>query len=540
MKTIKDEYGKKIGGSKRDLWKTRGLMTSDVEEMNDDEKKAYVKKDNVWKKPDYQGWKDSGISVETVYYIKLIRDSIAVRPGYFKDYEMYIDGIREIMAAVNVLIKENMGISKAREYMKRFVIESGFAVISGNLWTTMEKGKTIGGGKVLSEILSTEYKIKAEIKRKQFLYSEDEKILSDYDFITKDESHHAEGFLPYEGGSDTDCRLNIIGGWTRLRGITAEQFNALKNGTVIARKGYTFVSSFSTIEEAKETIPTVEKAIGREENTTPRSRKKKYIPKQLESVKRIVGGEESVCIVNIDGDDYINRFGFHGIEFGNYMSELDRQASLNMGYDAFTDLAVALDVDVQALSLDGRLSVAFGARGHGNAAAHYEPLKKVINLTKLHGAGALAHEYGHAIDFLLGAKYCGQAFSEARYGSKFPAFEKVVKAMKRNERGITEYYQDAIAFDQVHSKDSKGYWQSTTELFARAFACYVEDKLKEKNIRNDYLCGHASTGVSMSMQGKTIYAFPRGEERVRINGAIDAFLKELKKDTNFSYTKQSA
>ena len=33
--------------------------------------------------------------------------------------------------------------------------------------------------------------------------------------------------------------------------------------------------------------------------------------------------------------------------------------------------------------------------------AHYEPLLEVINLTKLRGAGCLAHEWAHALDDIL-------------------------------------------------------------------------------------------------------------------------------------------
>lgn len=54
--------------------------------------------------------------------------------------------------------------------------------------------------------------------------------------------------------------------------------------------------------------------------------------------------------------------------------------------------------------MGGELSIAFGARGSGNAMAHYEPLRQVINLTKTKGAGSLAHEYGHAIDYIIGSK----------------------------------------------------------------------------------------------------------------------------------------
>lgn len=53
-----------------------------------------------------------------------------------------------------------------------------------------------------------------------------------------------------------------------------------------------------------------------------------------------------------------------------------------------------------------RLAIAFGSRGKGRALAHYEPARVVINLTKMKGAGSLAHEWGHAFDDWLGIK-CG-------------------------------------------------------------------------------------------------------------------------------------
>ena len=59
----------------------------------------------------------------------------------------------------------------------------------------------------------------------------------------------------------------------------------------------------------------------------------------------------------------------------------------------------------KALSLNGELAIAFGARGHGGeeaAAAHYEPGHQVINMTKIKGAGSLAHEWFHALDHYLG------------------------------------------------------------------------------------------------------------------------------------------
>ena len=52
-KQIHEDFGEKIGGAKKDLWSVRGLYTDDLDEMNEREAEKYVKKDNIWKKPDF-------------------------------------------------------------------------------------------------------------------------------------------------------------------------------------------------------------------------------------------------------------------------------------------------------------------------------------------------------------------------------------------------------------------------------------------------------------------------------------------------------
>ena len=51
--TLINDFGKKIGGARKDTWKGRGLSLSDLYEMTAEEKKVFVKKDNVWEKPDW-------------------------------------------------------------------------------------------------------------------------------------------------------------------------------------------------------------------------------------------------------------------------------------------------------------------------------------------------------------------------------------------------------------------------------------------------------------------------------------------------------
>ena len=79
-----EDFGQKIGGAKKDLWGGRGLYTSDLTEMNEREAEKYVRKDNVWKKPDYPGMIASGIPTDVVYFIKKVRDSLSAAPYYYR------------------------------------------------------------------------------------------------------------------------------------------------------------------------------------------------------------------------------------------------------------------------------------------------------------------------------------------------------------------------------------------------------------------------------------------------------------------------
>lgn len=49
-----------------------------------------------------------------------------------------------------------------------------------------------------------------------------------------------------------------------------------------------------------------------------------------------------------------------------------------------------------------KIALAYGSRGTSASPSQYDSVKKVISLTKIRGAGNLAHEYGRAIDDFLG------------------------------------------------------------------------------------------------------------------------------------------
>ncbi|MEK4671109.1 LPD1 domain-containing protein [Niallia sp. FSL R7-0271] len=104
-------------------------------------------------------------------------------------------------------------------------------------------------------------------------------------------------------------------------------------------------------------------------------------------------------------EDLISFFGFRGVQFGNYVDDEKAMEHLIRSSDAMMDLADILGSSSKSLSLDGTLAMAYGARGRGGQAlAHYEPLSRVINMTKNKGSlGVLAHEWWHALDHYI---YC--------------------------------------------------------------------------------------------------------------------------------------
>lgn len=108
--------------------------------------------------------------------------------------------------------------------------------------------------------------------------------------------------------------------------------------------------------------------------------------------------------------------GFRDIQVGNWVRD-DRNSAkfhVEQAAAAMSDMSDILGMDIKHIGLNGRLGLAFGARGTGNAGgstakATYEPVERVINLTKMAGGGSLGHEWFHAIDNLLSELIAGEA-----------------------------------------------------------------------------------------------------------------------------------
>ncbi|ELD8107702.1 hypothetical protein RLV03_000346 [Salmonella enterica subsp. enterica serovar Benin] len=212
---------------------------------------------------------------------------------------------------------------------------------------------------------------------------------------------------------------------------------------------------------------------------------------------------------NATPEKFSDAFGFRGVQFGNYVEGPRRQSDLNRAYDSLMDMADVLKVPPKALSLNGRLGLAFGARGKGGknaAAAHYEPGQVAINLTKGNGAGSLAHEWFHSLDNYFGQndvakdgdvgsggeymterhrkvkQWNGKEYASVEHPVRqevYDAFKGVMKAINKSDM-----VDRARRLDEVRSKP---YWSTDIEMAARAFERYVQDKAKAAGVENDFL-----------------------------------------------------
>ncbi len=274
---------------------------------------------------------------------------------------------------------------------------------------------------------------------------------------------------------------------------------------------------------------------------------------------------------DVTGEDLKKTFGFASVTYGKYNTQAVRQLHTNHFYDAMMDLAKRLGAKPTDMSLGGTLHIAIGALGHGKYSAHYSPNQPqsgggtvaVINLTRDRGDGAVAHEWGHAIDYYLRTTPGGTAIMDkmdenlkTRYsrervrkrvadflfggwhykGYKNLARENALRWLRIGERGEpTQYFQNASKMDKGKGKNV--YWTKPTEMFARAFEAAVYDTIEGSNpyLVNDFV----EDGKTKPPAYKGT-PYPMDNERTGITGLMSEFMDNLEWTAEGPRVKQGA
>lgn len=517
-----EDFGEKIGGARKDLYRLdRELRVDDITDWSDIDRDKYITKKEVFPRPDYDKLYAEGMDREVLFFIKRIRDALPSKPEPHLPYNVSAEEKRALLHSEQEKYIRSVGeiYTKAMELKTFRQCEAFCDQLREN---ENISAKYIHNRKFIKAAdLDNNYSISLfhrDLVKKQFLYSDSEKKLSKYSVlyyngsnISSVEMYGNRKALEIQAGSGSRYYSYNNGELGDLNNWKADTYFALDE------KRQVVLINSETKQQLQEKLLEIENVKAASVNS--KKRKGKFIPPQLKHIRPTKQDHRQGR--NITGEDMMNIFGFRAGEFGNWETENDKQTNLNMSYDAFKDLANSLGISDADVSLGGQLAIAYGSRGVKSAAAHFEPGANVINLTKMNGAGSLGHEWGHALDF-----YISQTMGYSSIFASDGAFSKdniiydVMDAIKYTEDNKrTKYLQDAMKLDALHSKDAQGYWQSNVELFARAFASYVHDKLGE----SDYLVGHSE---AQSADGTHIS--PQGEERKRINLEFDRLINNLK------------
>ena len=392
-----EDAGEKIGGARKDRWKDRGLNLDDLESMPEAEGAELATKANVWK-PDYEALATAAEPV-TAAMIKTIYDQLAAKP---KDNNP--EGRRQYVRMMRI-VRDVYTAAKGPEAVKNAYLD--IRRLSG--LNTSDPAEKAAARKLLFSV----YKGRSD------------PFVLGYNELAKAKKMVADGFP--DKGDPWKTRLVVVGreggpgvterGIQMYTEISAELGTPLTREQIEAgffrvmdkkRKTLAMAASKEDAEAAAKTI--YERDMkgwkdGKPEPERPHldELKRENLPKRIDR--------------DATADDFIRDLGFRGVEFGNWSAQDERQRIINMAYDGLMDLAEIMGVPPKAMSLNGTLGMAFGARGGGRFLAHYEPGKLVINMTKLRGGGSLAHEWAHALDHYFGELNTPDAYTTKARGA---------------------------------------------------------------------------------------------------------------------------
>lgn len=520
-----EDFGEKIGGARKDLW---GTFTSAIEqELPADLEKVTLSK--YFPEPDYEKMIAAGAPAETLAVIKALRDQIPAKPRRSWKLNAWVDGLKVIRDLSSRLLAGEITVNELRSKM--------LGSSSRTLADYVGKLDVYVG-------LGYPAFLKAEPAQLRwgthFTYDENDqqtrhpdaygvfyngRRVVDSFFKDKDEAIAAlrayiDGLQEQKKDSTRKTKLDLYR-------VTAT--GKVMIGKQIGTNRYIDLRSFDSVKEARaylaeheaELVAELEKI--REEQTSIPTRRSTNDPRR---------GEDYRLGDDITPEQFGDAFGFRGVEFGNWVEQRRRQQDLNNAFDALMDLAKTLGVPPKAISLNGTLGLAFGARGTSRALAHYEPDKVVINLTKREGAGSLGHEWWHAMDnYFSRARAQPEDYVSAR---PYDLVQKgirpeVLQAFKRLMEHIKES-PFAKRSRQLDRKRPKDYWSTPEELSARAFESYLIAKAHERGDANDYLANiiDPATAELVFTSGTGEWPYPFDNEMGPITKAFDHLFATIK------------
>lgn len=573
------DFGEEITGAKKDAWKLRGLNLNDLAVLTEAEKDKLIERKNILRLDANYLMQEKNVPQEVAIAAEIILKKIAPKPNIHyslssslskkqKSYENYISTLKDIQNYIENCdtLADVEGLSKYFEEKYFIKLQNSLSRINTSLSEmknthTKEEGIAL----IMRNCSTPNNKIYNHVMENQNKYNSIGDIINDlsehfklhqaFALSTQSSRHYISFTLDFKDKKEISHKLSINypnvsdeNMWKTRICITPVKYmndDKEKFRLVDAKKFSPFNSArFETIELAEAAAKQFY-ADNFEKLTKKVSAKPKLEPPKREIFDALPQAN------SYTEEQLLKTFKLRGGQFGNYQD--NRQIILDNTFVAFDRLAKTMNVSPEFISLGNSLAIAFGARGVPGALAHYESSQTVINLTKLGGAGSLAHEWGHALDHILGesllkkdqvlTKADGIYLTDlARHSNKKeanPITQKLVsitsdlielfkyKGVDANGMNIlTKFYKDSRVFD---SGKTKLYWTSNKEMFARAFETYIYDKMQIAKDPCNYLVSGVSEKSCLAGQDieKATSVYPIGEERKIIHEKLDELIKVI-------------
>lgn len=422
-----EDFGKKIGGARKDL---RGSFTaSDVADLTHLERIKLVRKDMVWPTPDFSRMVEAGdITPDGAAMIKMLRDSLPPAPLPKRDptEEQYRAACHAFVPLINAMRDAVAGCRNVTDIIAAI---RGNKELAERIGVITEAPATYSRGRPITTLVPGP-------GLKAFTEHNPSAAFGAVSDISRGMAYARDGLLDHETRklfrSNPDWPLATSRVDTAIRKANATVgpyasggFGVLLHGNEPRRENFDYYSRRTPFGDILgKTFPTAEAAQSALRDATDSFFKRQHTARK-EKAAEVLGRVKPANSNQPEyrtgpdyregraatGEDFIKRFGLRGGEFGNWLNEVDRQQVLDRGFDAYQDLADVLGWAPDQISLGGTQAIAFGARGNGargrsgvTPAAHYEPGRRVTNLTKPSGEGFLAHEWGHALDHHFGER----------------------------------------------------------------------------------------------------------------------------------------
>lgn len=459
-----EDFGEKIGGARKDYYadqldQMRKVPDADI---------VTVPLSKSWPEPDHQKLIDEGADPFVVAFIRAGRDEIPRKPSVKWKNKRWGEQVRFLRGIAEDLLSGEISVKELKSKLADTPALRGLAG-RAELYEIFGHGKTLKGVTMASHHYSvyrgeknvTKWVIERRGKVTAFSNMPLELGVGN----TKEEAI-ASFKKKYESIGEKEATIRIV----KFDVYTKRgEKGVVYVGKQIGRN-YVDLKKFDSAKAAREYIKT------NHADLVEDLEKYKTIPSERREVNRERIGKDHRGGKDVTPEMFESAFGFRGVEFGNWVNTEERQDNLNRGYDALVDLATILDIPTQAISLNGELGLAFGARGKGGkrpAAAHYEGDKVVINLTRKNGPGSLAHEWFHALE----------GYFKTR---KETPRKEILNAL---ENVNTEINKTALEMRsrKLDQRRTKAYWSTGSEMRARVFENYAIEKLADLGNINDYL-----------------------------------------------------